>query len=183
MKMKESKVIQEMVARHPQELKGLSTITLSKPVIREYLEEAAKVAQEQMWHDPKKEKPHHLQEVVVKYECGIVDLATYDKNTDTLLARGCLSYGKDLPVKSWAAIPGTEKIFAPMVVNRGEYDHSKFYHGSIRKVDVVRYNGKYYAAKEDAGIFSSVTPGHPNKWKEIDCDSDDDLYKRYRTLR
>lgn len=53
---------------------------------------------------------------------------------------------------------------SPALVYRGEYDQSKTYYGNSYRVDAVKYNGTYYVARIDAGVFYNVEPTDTGKW-------------------
>ena len=46
----------------------------------------------------------------------------------------------------------------PATPFRGVYSSSKTYYGSIRSVDLVKYNNHYYVARTDAGAFTNQAP-------------------------
>ncbi len=46
----------------------------------------------------------------------------------------------------------------PATPFRGVYSSSKTYYGSVRSVDLVKYDGHYYVARTDAGAFTNQAP-------------------------
>lgn len=52
----------------------------------------------------------------------------------------------------------------PAVIYRGVYDSSTVYVGSALRIDCVKYNGVYYAARYDAGEFSNHAPDDADYW-------------------
>lgn len=52
----------------------------------------------------------------------------------------------------------------PAVIYRGVYDSSTVYVGSALRIDCVKYNGVYYAARYDAGEFSNHDPTDDDYW-------------------
>lgn len=56
---------------------------------------------------------------------------------------------------------------SPALVYRENYDPSKTYYGNSFRVDAVRYNGRYYVARTDAGIFSGQTPTNRGFWNDF----------------
>lgn len=52
----------------------------------------------------------------------------------------------------------------PAVLFQGVYDPSTVYHGNSRRIDCVKYDGIYYAARYDAGEFSGKVPTDTDYW-------------------
>lgn len=57
-----------------------------------------------------------------------------------------------------------EKGDSPSTIFRGLYSVSKTYYGTSVRLDAVEYNGMYYIARIDAGMFSSKAPTDTSKW-------------------
>ena len=55
----------------------------------------------------------------------------------------------------------------PAVIYRGVYDSSAVYVGSALRIDCVKYNGVYYAARYDAGEFSNHAPTDDDYWNSF----------------
>ena len=55
----------------------------------------------------------------------------------------------------------------PAVIFRGVYDSSTVYVGSALRIDCVKYNGVYYAARYDAGEFSNHAPDDTDYWNSF----------------
>jgi hypothetical protein len=61
---------------------------------------------------------------------------------------------------------------SPALVFRGYYDNSKIYYGNQYRIDCVRYGDSYYAARVDAGTFSSIIPSNTSKWNPFGASFD-----------
>lgn len=56
---------------------------------------------------------------------------------------------------------------SPVLAYQGEYDSNKTYYGTDYRLDAVKYNGVYYVARIDAGLFYNVEPTDTSKWNEF----------------
>ena len=63
--------------------------------------------------------------------------------------------------------PGKDGAAGPTLVFRGNYDSSKTYYGTDKRIDAVKYNNHYYIARIDAGSFSNVLPTNTSKWNDF----------------
>ena len=62
---------------------------------------------------------------------------------------------------------GKNGAIGPVLVFRGNYDSSKTYYGTDKRIDAVKYNNHYYIARIDAGTFSNVLPNNTSKWNDF----------------
>lgn len=62
---------------------------------------------------------------------------------------------------------GKNGAIGPVLVFRGNYDSSKTYYGTDKRIDAVKYNNHYYIARIDAGTFSNVLPTNTSKWNDF----------------
>lgn len=62
---------------------------------------------------------------------------------------------------------GKDGAIGPVLVFRGNYDSSKTYYGTDKRIDAVKYNNHYYIARIDAGTFSNVLPTNTGKWNDF----------------
>lgn len=62
---------------------------------------------------------------------------------------------------------GKNGAIGPVLVFRGNYDSSKTYYGTDKRIDAVKYNNHYYIARIDAGTFSNVLPNNTGKWNDF----------------
>lgn len=65
-----------------------------------------------------------------------------------------------------------DKGESPATVYRGTYNASNTYYGTKYRLDVVKYNGVYYVARIDAGIFSGISPTNTSKWNTFGAQFD-----------
>lgn len=63
--------------------------------------------------------------------------------------------------------PGKDGAIGPVLVFRGNYDSSKSYVGTDKRIDAVKYNNHFYIARVDAGTFSNVLPTNTGKWNDF----------------
>lgn len=59
---------------------------------------------------------------------------------------------------------GTNGKDAPIAIYRGEYSTSALYCGTPKRVDIVKYNGKYYVARTDNSENFNVIPTNTSWW-------------------
>lgn len=65
-------------------------------------------------------------------------------------------------------VDGRNGDTGPTMVYRGVYDSSKVYYGTSRRVDAVKYNGRYYVARVDAGNgFQNHVPTDTAYWNDF----------------
>lgn len=62
---------------------------------------------------------------------------------------------------------GKNGAIGPVLVFRGNYDSSKTYYGTDKRIDAVKDNNHYYIAQIDAGTFSNVLPTNTSKWNDF----------------
>lgn len=62
---------------------------------------------------------------------------------------------------------GIDGVPGASLVYRGEYSDDKIYYGTSKRVDAVRYGGKYYVTRADAGTFSGILPTSTSKWNDF----------------
>lgn len=62
---------------------------------------------------------------------------------------------------------GSQGPLGPSPVFRGVYDSGKTYYGTSTRIDIVKYGSSYYAARVDAGTFSSVAPDNTSRWNSF----------------
>lgn len=62
---------------------------------------------------------------------------------------------------------GIDGVPGASLVYRGEYSDDKIYYGTSKRVDAVRYGGKYYVTRADAGTFSGILPTSTSEWNDF----------------
>lgn len=63
--------------------------------------------------------------------------------------------------------PGKDGAIGPVLVFRGNYDSTKTYYGTDKRIDAVKYNNHYYIARIDADTFSNILPTNTSKWNDF----------------
>ena len=66
---------------------------------------------------------------------------------------------------SWSLSEADKR--GPAILYQGVYDGTSTYYGTHDRIDCVKYNDVYYAARSDAGVFAGIAPTNTDYWNEF----------------
>ncbi|MEJ2905101.1 hypothetical protein WAE58_21830 [Pedobacter panaciterrae] len=69
-------------------------------------------------------------------------------------------------------IDGQDGKQGPFITNSGDYNNTRTYVGTDKRIEAVKYGGLWYTTRVDAGSFSGILPTNTSKWNAFGAQFD-----------